>query len=338
LLLSWIGQIVASRYSAKVSRRRFRILTGLVSLGFAGTALAVCVAPQQFWEETNIALGVQILDETSGRPLAQAFVRMTDPFDDEVAPLPSAFTDRNGRVRLTSRFVSYGERNAFWTMGEFSPWGRWLEVRSPGYGVRRLSLTEVFGPFADLTRPGLGKISLARGEATEPFRDLAGRYIGESNGTGGRWMKIESDGRFALCNSMCVSSESQEYGYLERTNGGIKLALFPCPGRGDWPEEYLQLQVVEWGGRRYLVSTTTEELRDFCRAALSPSHSQSRRRYLQDVLVLADDLDEPLTGLPPLPLDVWAAFLADEVNLDNEDGTLSLALDSLNQWIRRKTR
>jgi hypothetical protein len=50
------------------------------------------------------------------------------------------------------------------------------------------------------------------------------------------------------------------------------------------------------------------------------------------------DLDKPQTGLPRLSPEVWVGFLADELTLDNEQGSLRLALESLLPGTRRALR
>ena len=134
LVLSWIGQMLAKRCAATLPWPRFLALTGLVTLGFASAGLAIAVMPQPFEDEQEIAIDFQVVDRDSGRPIAAAFLCIADPFSyDPDSVTPRAFADVDGHARLTGRFVASGERNAFRTMGTFSPWGRWLEVSAAGH-------------------------------------------------------------------------------------------------------------------------------------------------------------------------------------------------------------
>jgi hypothetical protein len=330
LFCSWIGQVLATRCVATLPRRRFRVMTGLVSLGFASAALAICLTPQPFEDEQEVALDLQVVDEVTDRPINAAFVCITDPFSHDSPPVPPrALTDNDGRARLTGRFVVHGERNAFRTMGLFSPWGRWLEVSAAGHGIRRIPLTEVLGQFADPARPIPRKVALARGEArADSFHDLAGVYTDGGRGFGGRWFEIKSDGRFAWCEWGCVPPDSQEYGYLKRHDKAIELVPVPHPGRDIDPHMAVEHRAIEWGARLYISPADQHELREFCRAALAPNHL-SNSEYVKGTYLRESDRDRPRNGQPQLPMEVWVKFLTDELSLNNEEGSLRLALDSL---------
>jgi hypothetical protein len=326
LLLSWIGQALATRCAATLPRRRFRAMTCLVSLGFASAALAICLTPQPFEDEQEVALDFQVVDEVTGRPITAAFVCITDPFSHDSPPIPPrALTDDDGRARLTGRFVVHGERNAFRTMGLFSPWGRWLEVSAAGHGTRRIPLTEVLGQFVDPVRQGARNVALARGGTrADSFRDLAGIYTDGGRGFGGRWFEIEPDGRFAWCEWGCVPPDSREYGYLKRHGGAIELVPVPHPGRDIDPHVTVKYRAIEWGARLYLCATDQHEFRAFCRAALTPNRP-SNSDYIDGSYLRESGRDKPRTGLPRLPIEVWAKFLTDEMSLNNEEGSLRLA-------------
>ena len=230
LVLSWIGQMLAKRCAAMLPRPRFLALTGLVTLGFASAGLAIAVMPQPFEDEQEIAIDFQVVDRDSGRPIAAALLCIADPFSyDPDSVTPRAFADVNGHARLTGRFVASGERNAFRTMGTFSPWGRWLEVSAAGHRMVRMPLTEVLGPVADPACPCVGRVVLDRGPTPEnAFGDLAGTYSG-GGGFGGSWFKIEPDGRFAWGAYGCTF-RSREYGTIRRRGELIELTPIPHPG------------------------------------------------------------------------------------------------------------
>ena len=72
-------------------------MTCLVSLGFAGVALAIAVTPQPFVDEQEVELDFQVVDKDSGQPIGAAFLRMTDPFNSNAIP-PRALTGADGRA------------------------------------------------------------------------------------------------------------------------------------------------------------------------------------------------------------------------------------------------
>jgi len=320
LLLCWIGHVLARRCAATLPRRRFRLMTCLVSLGFASAALAICLTPRPFEAEQDVALDFQVVDEVSGRPITAAFVRMTDPFSFDPTSLPpGALTDSAGRACLTGRFVASGQCNAFQRMGVFSPWGRWLEVSAADHRTRRIPLPEVLGQFADPAGPGVRKLTLARGETREnAFRDLAGVYIA-GRGFGGRCFEIEPDGRFAWCESGCTY-RSEEYGYLKRHGEEIELVPILHPGRAINPLVTSRYRTIEWGERLYLSSTDEHELREFCRMALTPNRP-SKSEDLYGSFRRLSDRGKPQTGLPRVPAKVWVKFLIDEMSLNNREGS-----------------
>jgi hypothetical protein len=327
LVLSWIGHSLATRYASTSSPLRFRAMTCLVSFGFASGALAICLTPQEFEDELEVNLAFQVVDQESGRPIAAAFVRMTDSLPRVENPItPRAFTDSAGCARLTDRFVTSGDRNAFQVMGVFSPWGRWLEVSAADHRTLRIPLTEVLGHFPDPVRPGLHKVALARGETREnSFQNLAGSYS-HSNGFLSRWFQIEPDGRFAFCESGCVPPGDQEYGYLKWRDGEIVLVPISHPGRETHPRMAAKYRTIEWGNRLFLTSSYEREILQFCRMALNPNRPQ-RLNIPYGSLPRDSDGDKPQTGLPHLPPRVWVEFLVNEMSLGNEDGWLRLALN-----------
>ena len=315
LLLTWAGQSLASRCAATLPRRRFRVLTGLVSLGFAAVAMAICVTPQPFEEEQEPALDFRVIDEASGEPIAAAFACVTDPFELEgpSAP-PRALTGADGRARLACRFVLSGDRNAFQTMASFSPWGRWLEVSAADHQTRRVPLTEVIGQFADPGRLHPYKVALARGATrTDSFLDLAGTYIQGGRGFGGCRLKIEPDGRFAWSEWGCMPPDTQECGHLRRQGDRIELVPLPHFGMEADPRGTARYLAIGWGSRLYLSDTAPEALREFCRAALTPA-DPSRPADIAGSYRRESDHDARRTGFPRLPLKVWLGFMVEQIN------------------------
>jgi len=322
LLLAGVGGALARHSAATLPRRRFLALAGLVEFGFAAAALAVCLTPTPFEDEQEVALDFRVVDESSGRPVAAAFVCVTDPFSlDPAATPPRALTDRDGRARLTGRFVVRGDRNAFRALGHFSPWGRWLEVSAAGRRTRRVPLPDVLGASVDPDRPVLRTIALTPGATRDaPFRDLAGVYQGVDGWSGGQRIAIEPDGRFALSAWGCVPPDFQEYGYLKRHGEEIELLPIPHPGRADEPLDdepltTLRYRAVPWGDRLYLLFVADPaELRDLCRAALTPNRPSTPSEPCGPFLLRHPHRAGPPTGLPRLPLAAWASFLADELS------------------------
>jgi hypothetical protein len=337
LFLSWIGQTLAARSAATLPRYRFRAMTCLVSLGFAGVALAISLTPQPFEEEQQITLDFQVVDQVSGQPIAGAYVQLTDPFSDEPIPkAPQALTDPDGTVRLPSRFVVSGERNAFCTIGAFSPWGRWLEVSAVNHRTRRIPLAELLGECADPSCPGIARVALERGRTQEDsFKDLAGCYS-FGGGFGGCSFTIEPDGRFAWRAWGCTHYD-KEYGYLKRRDGRIDLAPIPHAGKDIHEAMALNYRAIEWGDRVYLSVADECELQGFCRKALFPNRlwhcDRGAGTYLRE-----SDRGKPQTGLPRVPPGAWVGFLANELSLNNEDGTLRILLDALLSRTRKDGR
>ncbi len=236
LVLTGIGHVLAARCAATRSRPRFLTLACLVSVGFALVALAICVQPRPFGEERTISLDFQVIDSVSGEPIHSAFLRLTDLFSKDVGSLArSAFTDAEGRGRVTSGFIVRGERNVFQSLGGFSPWGRWLEVSAADHATRHIPLVDVLGPFVLPAGTGFHKVALVRGEMPEgSFRDLAGTYYYREPGVhGGPTIKIERDGRFACYYS--GRAPFQEYGYLKRDGVEIEPVPIPHPRPGCHP-------------------------------------------------------------------------------------------------------
>jgi hypothetical protein len=338
LLLSWIGQVLATRCAATLPRRRFRAMSWLVSLGFLSADLAVCLMPQPFRDEQELVLDFQVIDEASGHPVRAAFVWITDPFPHDPDAVPArALTDEGGRARLAGRFVVEGQRTAFQTLGGFSPWGRWLEVSAAGHRTRRIPLTEALGLFVDPVRPVHGKVSLSRGETqTDGFRDLAGFYTNGPGGFGGCWLKIEPDGRFAWCAWGCTS-EHREYGFLKRHDGEFELAPVPHPGEELAPAMTLKYRAIEWGNRLYLSTTAQHDLREFCWEVLT-AFRRPNDEYVDGSYLRESVCDKPRKGLPRLPMEVWVRFLNDETSVSDKESTVRRALDSLFRRVAGKGR
>jgi hypothetical protein len=349
LALIGVGRFLAGRYASTATRRRFRVMTGLVSSGFAMVALAIVTTPQVFnHEDREVALSFRIVDRDSAQPVPSAFVRLRNPFASDSIP-PCTFTDADGRAVLTGRFAASGERNLFREMGVISTWGRWLEVAAPGFQTARLALPEVLSPTVDLESTALGKVTLTRGETPEPqFGDLAGYYHTPFTGYGGTTITIDPDGRFAWYASSCTYRH-REYGHLKRDEGEIVLVPITQMSEDFHPYMSQRYRAIQWGDSQYLSTTEPDEIRSFCRSALALNHPIGYRRLWsmagQTKLELAlnrpagstrlrsmmreTDQEKPLTGWPQLPAKVWVGFVLDEMSLRNEEGLLRLAIESL---------
>ncbi len=329
LILAGIGRRLARRYAASVPRRRFRMMTGLVSFGFAAAALAIVVFPQPFeHDDDEVVLSFRIVDKVSSQPIRSAFVRLTDPFPFHAdATPPSAFTDADGRAQLIGHLPVKGERNLFRSMGVVSTWGRWLEVSAPGHQTVRLALPEVLTPTLDLEIPAFGLVALAKGETPEPrFRDLAGMFSTPSTGFGGTGIVIVPDGRFVWESSGCTY-RAQEYGYVKWDGEEITLISIADPGREAHFAMTFKYRTITWGDSLYFSSTQAHELQSFCRAALAPRRHKFLRKPL--VMMREESPERPQVGLPRLPAKVWVGFALGEINPWNEDGALRLALQSI---------
>lgn len=327
LALVWIGRTLARRAATTLPLARFRLMVVLVTIGFAGADLAIALTLRRFEDEQKIALQFRVVDAETSLPMRAAFVCLLDPFSYDDSIPPRALTDGDGWGSFDAQFVVRGETNAFMTLAEFDPWGRWLVVSAPGYQTRHVPLAELLGSVAEAADAGLGEVALARGDAVDKsFGDVAGTYAMGGNGFGGWTLQIEADGRFAWEESGCMPPPLREYGHVERR--GDELALVPIAHAGNEgsPDMQCRYRIVDWGPRRYVAPV--EELEDFCRQVLTPSRpSRSSRCY--GFLSSCAERDSPRTGLPQLPANVWARFLRSEISLQNKDGTLRLALDSL---------
>jgi hypothetical protein len=324
-VLSGIGQRLARHCATTLPRCRFQALTCLVSLGFSGIALTIALTPRPFAEDQEVAINFQVVDRDSRQPIPAAFLCMTNVFSYDPGSIsPRSLTDAHGRARLTSRFEASGQRNAFQTMGDFSPWGRWLEVSAAGYRTLRIPLPEVLGPKLALDHPGLESVALVRGPTPEDsFREIAGVYF-NGGGFGGSGFVIEPDGRFAWSGYGCTY-DHKEYGRLRRHGSEIELIPIPHPGEEIHPLMTWRFRAIAWGDRIYFASA--EELPELCRAVLRadrPPVIHSPWIYPR-----RSDGEKRPVGLPRLPLGVWVTFLLDELSLGNKEGGVRLALESL---------
>jgi hypothetical protein len=323
LLLSWMGQVLAIRCASKLPRARFLALAGLVELGLLGVALAICLTVQPFETVRNVSLDIQVIDEISGQPVPSAFAWITDPFSDcaselfigeSPAPFPKALTDNDGKARLTGRFIVRGEYNAFQAWGRPLLWGRWLEVSAVGHRSLRIPLTDAVNVSAEPMSPSLRAISLARGNPrNESFRDITGIYVSGGHGFGLSWLRIEPDGRFALCVSGCMPPDFHEYGYLKRHGEEIELVSVPNPGRGIDTLMMSRYRTIEWGDRLYFSLADEKALGEFCREALTPNRT-SKSDEMSGSLLRITNSSRPREGMPRLPAKVWLKFLIGEMN------------------------
>jgi hypothetical protein len=328
LLLSWVGQLLATRCAETVPRQRFRVVTGLVSFGFASVALAIGLTPHPFGHSQEVALDFQVVEKGSGLPIVDASIRMSDPF--RVGRIPnstSASTDASGRARLLERYFVSGERNAFRTVESFQTvtvWGRWLEISAANHRTVRMSLTKALVPSIHPARPTVGRIVLERGQTdASSFQDLAGTYQELKDVS---FFQVEPDGRFAwYVLGWHLTPGYRPYGYLRRHGREIELDPIPDP-RGEMqaamPHEY---RAIEWRHRLYVCADDTHVLRRFCRIALIPERLL-QPHDMDGIYLRESDRNKPQTGLPRLPLEVWARCLASELSLDDEESGLRLAL------------
>ncbi len=319
ILAGWVGGMIARRCSSILPRRRFQILTVLITLGFAATAGAVAVTPQPFWERSiPVDLEFEVVDQESGEPIVGSFLRITEVFYDH--DCARALTGPDGRARLTAKLVTTGERNAFRVMGSVDPWGQWLEVFAPGYQTRRTSLIEVLGPTLDLEHPRPGRITLARKTtADEPFREFAGTY--------GKFI-IEPDGRFSFARfPICGNGRScLEFGYLSKVGDEIVVHAIRHPGKEPGYIVASNYRFIAWGERLYFCPTEDASVQSLCRAGLRLGSTDYLEFWANP---RESDTTKPRTGLPKFPWQIWAKFAFDEVTLRSGDNCLKMALGQI---------
>jgi hypothetical protein len=328
LLLTWLGQELARRCAATLAPRRFWFMTGLVSFGFASASLAIWFVPRTFAEERDVELLFQVVDNDPGQPIGAAAVQLSDAFDSISSP-PKSLTDAGGHAQLTGRFEAVGQRIAWRTIGEFAPWGRWLEISAPEYQTMRMPLPEALGPHVQLEHRGLEIVRLISGKAPESrFADIAGTYYADALHHGGCIVRIEADGEFTWTGPGSEQPGPQEYGYAKRSGSEIVLVPAIHPGRAFHPFLPSKLQVVPWGGRLYLSTKEYDELQAFCRPGLNLPIPENVAYLFGAVYLRESDRTKPRTGVPRLPLNVWLKFLVDELRRCNADGSPRLRLES----------
>ena len=211
----------------------------------------------------------------------------------------------------------FGERNAFRTMGEFSPWGRWLEISAPNYQTLRVTLSEIVGAELGLEHRRRLTIGLAKGKTPDgPFRDIAGAYVMGGSGFGFSAFVIAPDGRFAWIISGCMPPDFQQYGYLRRREREIELVRIPHPGFESDRALNATLRVIGWRDELYITSRKDRGLRLLCEAALSPQSWPEWEEDISGGYVLAPnsvDPGEPHAALPGIPLTVWLKVAMNEL-------------------------
>jgi hypothetical protein len=336
LVLALMGSAFARRCAAALPRLRFRLMTGLVSFGFASAALAIALIPVEFEDEQNVALDFQVVEKGSGQPIARAFVRISDPFgfesENRATCTPMAYTASDGCVRLTCRLPAFGERNAFRSMGAFSPWGRWLEISAVHFQTMRVALPEALGSHIELGSGSRHRVELATGTTPDAsFPDIAGTYVMPSSGSGREdEFNITPDGRFAWSIYGWVQPSFHEYGYLKRNKGEIELKRIRHPRSELDPELSSTIRVILWNDRLYLSAREDRGLPDLFRAALTRNRRVEGHTFGAYVRVSqTSELAKTLTGLPRVPSQVWVKVLLDEMNPENDDRLLKIALESL---------
>lgn len=329
LLIAGIGTWLARRSARKLPVWRFRVMSGLVSLGFVGTAFAIAATIQPYNEEQSVDLTFEVIDAKTHKPIDAATIRIVDPFDRFSTP-PVGSTSGKGRAVLTATFPSCGERNAYQTLGEVSFWGRWLEVSAPGYPIQRIPLTDVLESRTELRHAYSGQIALRQDSATSnAFEDLAGSYALDY--VGGTTFVIETDGRYSWVAWGCMA-HSQGFGYIQRHENQLLLKEIPYVGEPVNPRQRIEsyfgstIRTVAWGERVYLALDDLQ-VYHICRDALRSLKAvevSSRDHFLR-----RSDRQKPQAGFPNLPAKVWVAFLANELSLANEDGMIRSTIESL---------
>ncbi len=344
-----LGGWAARRSARGLPRWRFRAVAAGVSLVFVGAFVAALTVPRPFEEEVDVPLVFRVLDEVSGRPIPGAFVAVTDAFRKEPGPGPArALVGEDGRATVADRFLVTGEQNAFWALGDFETWGRWLEVSAPGYRTVRLPLKDGLGGTADFVPTRRWDVPLARGVTPEgPFRDFAGTYRPATWSPSDRredWLRIEPDGRYALSEEDHVGWK-WFHGRLESDGDEVHFIAFNSPL---WRRSLLRsfryrtwrssprssrygpswrssprssrYRWITWGDRRYLCPVQDEALSELCWIALTPESQPIEEPWF--LLTRPLDRSRPREGRPRIPASIWARFVLGELSLRNEDGAL----------------
>jgi hypothetical protein len=342
LILAWIGRLIAKKWAAKVPRKRFLALIGLISLSFAGIALAIVATTRPFRDRNHqVELVFRVVDQNSRKPLEGVHLAIVNPFEvfDPDAPSDNATTTRSGLdglARLTCSFEAEGERNAFHSIGTFSPWGRWLELSATGYQTVRIPLTNVLGPEVDVDQIKLPEVTLIPGKTPEDaFQDVAKTYH-TNFGMGGASFRIQNDGRFTFDASSCTSSYS-EYGSLKRVGDEIELQSIPRPGTEPFWMMTFRYRIIQWGDCRYLSRTDNSEIRRFCQGGLRPFGRRMPGESYGGYVRSGDEKKKPV-GWPSLPLGAWVDFVAYQVGFDPNKSRVQNALTTIGVLMSRIKR
>ncbi len=162
--------------------------------------------------EREVTLDFLVIDSANGKPIADALVRVSDPFDEEKKA--ESRTRRDGETRLTHRFDVNGEQRVFRTSGIVSFEDCWFEVSARGF----ISLVV---PLADLTGKQRGlnvlppppiKVALRRGKTPNPtVGDLVGGYY-RGDGLGMNCgLRILPDDSFSFGWTGCLGMYARNY-------------------------------------------------------------------------------------------------------------------------------
>jgi hypothetical protein len=255
----------------------------------------------------DVTLDFRVIDAANGKSVADALVRVSDPFDEQKKA--ESRTRRDGEARLTHSFEVKGEQRTFRTSGIVSFEDGWLEVSARGFITLIVPLANLTGKQRGMNDPSPPLIKVALRQGIPPsitVGDLVGSYYrGDGLGMNCR-LRILPEDRFSFGWSGCLGMYARNYGSARQVDGPLTLYPVKANSRKDFGTATRFLP-VRWGERQYLIPE--EDALDFCNAVnrkTEPRDDIHGMFYLRD-----NDWEKKVTGFPQLPSQ-WISYLLKE--------------------------